>query len=144
MLQVLLEMEEHTFTELDSLVDWQACSVLLKCNVLQRSPPSSTGSTAPEYRRAHDRVRCIGSHTVDQCCPGGAPTRDLISFGCANLTCAPRPPQITANMTADYGYWPPTNWSEAEAATSSKNFTKLALATAATLSVGLLLGRLSK
>ena len=52
--------------------------------------------------------------------------------------------QITANMTADYGYWPPTNWGEAEAQASSANMTKLALVTGATLSLGLLLGRLSK
>jgi len=72
---VLLEMEEHTFTELDSLVDWQ----------------------------------------------------------------------IVTNMTEDYGYWPPTNWDEAEAqATQGLSPAKAGIAAAAVLGLGLMLGRMSK
>jgi len=70
---VLFEMEEHTFCELDSLVDWQ----------------------------------------------------------------------IVANMTEDYGYWPPTNWDEDGAKATPISNTKIAMGGAAVLGLGLMLGRLS-
>lgn len=42
---VLLEMEEHTFTELDSLVDWQACMRRTHSLTTETSlySPNSTG-----------------------------------------------------------------------------------------------------